>query len=312
MTLRTIAEGLRFPEGPIAMPDGSVLVVEIARRTLTRCWPDGRKEIVAETGGGPNGAAMGPDGKVYICNNGGFDFHVDPKTGHHRTIGQAHDYSGGRIERVDLKTGAVETVFTECGGHPLKGPNDLVFDRSGGLWFTDLGKVRARDMDRGGVYYCRPDTGMIKEAIYPMVMPNGIGLSPDEKTLYVAETEGGRLWSYEIVGEGEVTKQPFPSPNGGRLVACDAGFRRFDSMAVERDGYVCVATLGTGGITVASPATGTVEFHPMPDAYCTNIAFGGPDLRTAFITLSGYGRLVAVDWPRPGLPLNFLNEGANA
>ena len=109
-----------------------------------------------------------------------------------------------------------------------------------------------------------------------------------------------------------MAKQPFPSPNGGRLVACDAGFRRFDSMAVERDGAVCVATLGTGGITVASPATGTFEFHAMPDAYCTNIAFGGPELRTAFITLSGHGLLVAVDWPRPGLPLNFLNVGAHA
>lgn len=312
MTLRTIAQGLQFAEGPVALPDGTVLVVEIGRRTLTRCHPDGRTEIVAETGGGPNGAAMGPDGKVYICNNGGFEFHVDPKTGYHRTIGQAKDYSGGRIERVDLKTGTVEILFTECEGRPLKGPNDLVFDRTGGLWFTDLGKTRERDMDRGGVYFCRPDTGLIREAIFPMVMPNGIGLSPDETTLYVAETEGGRLWAYDIVGEGEVRKHPFPSPNGGRLVACDAGFRRFDSLAVEQGGAICVATLGTGGITVASPATGTFEFHPMPDAYCTNIAFGGPGLRTAFITLGGSGRLVAMEWPRPGLPLNFLNEGANA
>jgi len=69
--LKVIAEGLRFPEGPIAMADGSVLLVEIARGTLSRVR-DGRVEVVADLGGGPNGAAIGPDGACYVCNNGGF------------------------------------------------------------------------------------------------------------------------------------------------------------------------------------------------------------------------------------------------
>src|SRR5260221_8728160 len=69
--IREVTSGLQFPEGPVAMNDGSVLVVEITRGTLTRVRPNGAKEVVAETGGGPNGAAIGPDGKVYICNNGG-------------------------------------------------------------------------------------------------------------------------------------------------------------------------------------------------------------------------------------------------
>jgi gluconolactonase len=72
--LREMTDGLIFPEGPVAMPDGSVVLVEIGRRCLTRVWPDGRKEIVAEPGGGPNGMAIGPDGKAYVCNNGGFEF----------------------------------------------------------------------------------------------------------------------------------------------------------------------------------------------------------------------------------------------
>ncbi len=71
--MREITSGLQFPEGPIAMNDGSVLVVEIKRGALTRVTPDGRKEVVAETSGGPNGAAIGPDGMVYICNNGGLE-----------------------------------------------------------------------------------------------------------------------------------------------------------------------------------------------------------------------------------------------
>ena len=303
---RQIADGLWFPEGPIAMPDGSVLLVEIARGTLTRVQPDGRKDIVAEPGGGPNGAAIGPDGACYICNNGGFSWHVDAQ-GRRRTAGTAADYSGGRIERIDLATGKVERLYDHCNGVKLKGPNDIVFDRAGNMWFTDLGKARERDRDWGGVYFAKADGSLIKEAVFPFLTPNGIGLSPDEKTLYVAETEGGRLWAFDITGEGEVAKLPFPSLNGGRLVTCDGGWRRFDSMAVEADGKVCVATLMTGGITVANPDGGTHEFVPFDDPYTTNICFGGKDLRTAYITLSWEGRLVAMDWPRPGLPLNFLN-----
>ena len=147
MNYRTITDGLLFPEGPIAMPDGTVLVVEIARGTLTRVFPDGRKEIVAATGGGPNGAAIGPDGKCYVCNNGGFKWQVEPN-GNRRSIGQSDDYVSGRIERVDLDTGAVEVLYDSCDGRPLKGPNDIVFDRQGGFWFTDLGKVREREIDR--------------------------------------------------------------------------------------------------------------------------------------------------------------------
>jgi len=115
--ITVIAQGLRFPEGPIAMPDGSVLLVEIERGTLSRVTPDGRVEVVATPGGGPNGAAIGPDGKVYLCNNGGFEWH-ELKTGGKRPGHQPADYSGGRIERVDLKTGQVEVLYT----HGPNGP----------------------------------------------------------------------------------------------------------------------------------------------------------------------------------------------
>src|SRR5574341_1871123 len=112
MEFREIAAGLQFPEGPIAMPDGSVLVVEIRRGTLSRVTPDGKVTVVAHTGGGPNGAAIGPDGKVYICNNGGFEWHdVD---GFAFPGNQPPNYSGGRIQRVDLSSGRIEDVYTHC------------------------------------------------------------------------------------------------------------------------------------------------------------------------------------------------------
>ena len=306
---RTITDGLRFPEGPIAMPDGSIILVEIEAGRLTRVLPDGAKEVVAEPGGGPNGAAMGPDGACYVCNNGGFNWAYDEEPGSIRPVGQADDYVKGRIERIDIETGKVETLYDNCNGNRLSGPNDIVFDRKGNMWFTDLGKARARDLDRGAIYWAKPDGSEIKEVIQPFTTPNGIGLSPDEKTLYVAETEGGRLFAYDIVGDGEVELLPYPkSLNGGRYVTSDTGMRRFDSLAVEDCGNVCVATLFTGGITVASPDGGTAEFVETGDGYTTNICFGGENLQKAYITLSWQGLLVECDWPRPGLALNFLNK----
>jgi gluconolactonase len=82
----------------------------------------------------------------------------------------------------------------------------------------------------------------------------------------------------------------------------------FDSLAVDGAGNICVATLANGGISVIAPDGSKVEHVPMPDMMTTNICFGGKDLRTAYITLSGTGRLVAMEWPRPGLALNFLNK----
>jgi gluconolactonase len=304
-TFREIAKGLRFPEGPVAMADGSVLLVEIERQTLSRVKPDGKVEVVATTGGGPNGAAIGPDGKCYICNNGGFEWHRGPEG--MRPLVQANDYSGGRIERVDLKTGKIEVLYTGMGERKLRGPNDLVFDDQGGFWFTDLGKARAHEMDRGGIWYAKADGSFIKEVIHPVLTPNGIGLSPDGDRLYVAETQTGRVWAWDIVGPGELKRQPFPSPHGGVLVAGLGGYQLLDSLAVDGAGNICVATLMNGGITVISPDGKQVDHIALPDPYVTNICFGGPELRTAFITLSLSGRLIAMDWPRPGAKLNYLN-----
>ena len=72
MAFKEVTSGLRFPEGPVVMADGSVIVVEIQSGDITRVLPDGKKQRVAHVGGGPNGAAIGPDGALYICNNGGF------------------------------------------------------------------------------------------------------------------------------------------------------------------------------------------------------------------------------------------------
>jgi gluconolactonase len=302
--IREIASGLEFPEGPIALADGSVLLVEIKRGTLTRVSPDGRKSVVATTGGGPNGAALGPDGRVYVCNNGGFEWHqIGPLL---LPGNQPADYAGGSIQRVDLASGKVETLYRECGGNPLRGPNDLVFDPTGGFWFTDHGKTRPRDRDRGGLYYATPDGKSVRELVYPLDAPNGVGLSPDGSRVYVAETHTGRVFFWDLAGPGEI--RPHTSPNQGHLLAGLPGLQLLDSLAIDSDGNVCVATLVNGGITVISPDGGKIEHVPMPDPLTTNICFGGKDLRTAFVTLSATGKLVSTPWPRPGLRLAFASD----
>ena len=298
---RVLAKGLKFPEGPVAMPDGSVLVVEIQGQRLMRVLPNGDLKVAAHLGGGPNGAALGPDGCCYVCNNGGFSWRTDD--GFTRPTGESADYTGGCIQRVNLADGKVETLYTHCDGVPLRGPNDIVFDAHGGFWFTDFGKKFADRLLLGGLYYARTDGSFIRRAAFPFMTPNGIGLSPDGKTLYAAETETSRLWSYPVLGPGELQLRPFPSPNGGQLVHGLPGYQRFDSLALEESGNICVATLVRGGISVFSPDGKLIEFHEAPEGYCTNICFGGPKRRTAYITLSGYGQLFEAEWPRPGLRL---------
>ena len=300
--LTEVAYGLGFPEGPVVFPDGSVILVEIAAKCITRIAANGKKTIIAKPGGGPNGLALGPDGHLYLCNSGGF--HFEDRGGKLVPARQADDYSGGRIERVNIDTGKVETLYTHCNGFPIKGPNDLVFDKQGGFYFTDHGKRRPREIDLGGLYYAKTDGSFIAELVQPMIQPNGVGLSPDEKTVYVAETRTGHLWGFGVVSPGVITKSP-PHENGGRHLAGPIGYTSYDSMAVEANGNICVASLVLGGINVIAPDGSFVEFVPMPDEICTNICFGGEDMRTAYITLSSTGRLVSMKWPRPGLKLNF-------
>lgn len=309
--MREICSGLEFPEGPIALDDGSVVLVEIARGTLTRVSADGDVDVVAECGGGPNGAAMGPDGKIYICNNGGFAWrNVE---GMLLPGFQPDDYVGGSIQRVDLDSGEVETVYSEVDGNPLRGPNDIVFDRSGGFYFTDLGKGRAREMDRGGIYYAQPDGSSAVVVAEPLITPNGIGLSPEEDRVYYAETLTGRVHYWELESPGVPKAPPGPQlsssagvPSTHLGIVPDHG--RVDSLAVDSEGNVCVATLGTGAVTAFTPDGRIRAIVPVPgDPMVTNVCFGGPDLRTAYITASAFGRLFAHEWHCPGLPLNFLN-----
>jgi gluconolactonase len=303
--LEQVTSGLSFPEGPVAMPDGSVVLVEMFGQRITRVRPDGTTELVAEVPGGPNGLAIGPDGAGYVCNNGGCFSEV--RLGEMSLPGpfDPDRYIGGRIQRVDLDTGEIADLYTHCDGNPLRAPNDLVFDEHGGFYFTDHGYAEhgARIEHLTGLHYALADGSSIREVAYPVSSPNGIGLSPDGTTLYWAETMHGRVMQRRLTAPGELAPPAMPV---GDCLAGLSGMQYLDSLAVDGDGNVCVATLLNGGITVVSPGGEIVDFVATDDALTTNICFGGPDLTTAFITLSSTGRLVRTTWPRSGAPLHHL------
>jgi len=301
--LTEITSGLEFPEGPIAMPDGSVILVEMFGERITRVATDGTKRTVAEVPGGPNGAAIGPDGALYVCNNGGC---FSPAKLGDLTFPGAFvpdRYRGGRIQRVDLHDGTVTDLYTECDGRPLRAPNDLVMDGHGGFYFTDHG-IRdhaARTSDLTAIYYARADGSAIHEVAFPVEGPNGIGLSPDHETLYWAETHTGRVFQRTVVDAGQLAP---PVPLDPAAVLCGLPGQQFlDSLAVDGEGWVCVATIFNGGVTAISPDGGMIEHHATGDLLTTNVCFGGEDLRTAYVTLSSTGRLVSWTWPRQGLRL---------
>ncbi len=297
-----VTEGLAFPEGPIAMDDGSVVVVEIAAGRLTRVTPDGGKHVVATPGGGPNGAAIGPDGAIYVCNNGGFAW--SQMDGMLIPGNAAADYEIGRIERIDIATGKVDRLYDHCDGRPLSGPNDIVFDKAGGMWFTDLGKHHHRSTDHGGLYYATPDGKSIVCAVYGPHL-NGVGLSPDEKTVYAAVTHERILLAFDITGPGEVVASPLAAVPG-RVVTSWPGKTLLDSLAMEANGNIAQATLvERAGVCSVDPLTGAQEDFAFPDLLTTNIAFGGADMMDAWVCLSTTGKLARCRWPRPGLRLNF-------
>lgn len=294
-----ITNGLQFPEGPVAMPDGSVILTEMFAHRVTRVAPDGTKSTVAEMEGGPNGLALGPDGDLYLCNNGNAFTPIDAGGLIYPGPFDSSRYIGGRIQKINIASGAVTDLYTHCGNIALRAPNDLVFDDNGGFWFTDHGLREERTSDRTGIYYAKADGSFIEEVVFPVDGPNGIGLSPSGDKVYWAETHTGRVFQRTVTSPGVL------APMEASPVLCGLpGYQLFDSLAVDGEGNVCVATLVNGGITVISPAGEVLQHIEVDDRITTNICFGGPEYQTAYITASSTGRLLSMKWPYKGLKLN--------
>ena len=304
--LEIITDNLAFPEGPIACRDGSVLLVEVRGCTLTRVLPSGAQEVVARVNGAPNGAALGPDGAVYVCNNGGLPwtqlpdgawYPADPLTGSMTPAG----FSGGWIERIDLKSGDVRTVVTDCDARPLNAPSDITFDHSGAMWFTDIGKSDADGTKFGAVYRSRIDGSEIGLLARNLLGPNGVALSSDDGRLYVADTPSGRILEWDI-SSGDLP--PNPRVHGATVKGRLPGMFAVDGLAVDAMDRVIVALPQSGALGVIQP-DGGAWLIAMPDPLPTNVCFGGADGRTVFVTLGGHGLLASFRWPCPGADVPF-------
>jgi gluconolactonase len=338
--IEVISSSLEYPEGPIHCHDGSIILVEIKGQRLSKIAPCGTATTIAQLPGGPNGAAVGPNGCVYICNDGGFEWMPIPGVnkdkiiwvGGNQPTGDA--YKGGSLQKIDTSSGEVTTLFTECTerGYPdpsgaaypawnpavdLKGPDDLVFDQAGGIWFSDFGKTRERDRDITGLYYVSPDQKTITQMAYPLNSPNGIALSPDGTRLYFALTYERKVMYFELSGAGKIKRNPASLDGAYLLTAQLEGQAILDSMAVDVEGNLYLATMlpqgntpvVNGGISIISP-DGAVEYQEIaiPDGSIaplpSNICFGGEDMKTAFVTCGGAGYLLKMPSAIAGLRLN--------
>ena len=298
------ARGVRFPEGPVWADDATLVVTEIAAGTLSGVDPaTGLVSVLVSSLPGPNGMARSPKGTdwVWVCDNGGYFTWFD--TGSVLVPGPpASDHRGGSLRHLPLNRGAGEPLVVDrCDGESLVAPNDLVLDANGGVWFTDFGVQHDTEVaGRPGVGYLAPGANEATGVVWGTHQANGVGLSVDGSELYVAETHSGSLWAFDVVGPGRVADGGAPlMGHGGRLVHRAEG-RMFDSLAVDPDGWVCVATIGPGGgVTCVHPSTGEVRHVTAPDDLTTNVCFTPDDggaVRAA-LTLSSIGAVgVIADW----------------
>jgi gluconolactonase len=292
LPMTVVAEGLNFPEGPVVMNDGSVLFVEIPKQAITRLTRDNKLEHVVTVPGGPNGLAIGPDGGLWIANNGG-RFTFAQRGGFNLPGGPPPGFDGGgRIMRYDLKKKTLRTVYDTVGGKKLIAPDDLIFDRHGGLWFTELGVAPGS----GGIYFAA------KGAAEPVLVrggmsgPNGIGLSPDGKLLHISM--GSSIYAFDITGPGKLATTTYPNNGLQGPLHENSGA---DSLKVLANGYVAGCSLSRpGGVTILDPAGKEQQFLGFPDRMTCNLAFGGKDMKDTWVCLSGLGKMVKVRFPYAG------------
>ena len=203
-----------FLEGPSFDRDGNLYVTDIPFGRVFRISPDGNWTLVTEYDGWPNGLKLHKDGRIFIT-----------------------DYKRG-IMQLDPASGAVTPVLTNRRSESFRGTNDLVFDSNGIMYFTDQGQTGTHD-PTGRVYRYNLETEALDLLITNAPSPNGIVLSPDEKTLYVAVTRGNGVWRVPLLKDGGTTKVSI-------FVNLAGGVSGADGMAVDEDGRLFVCDAGNG------------------------------------------------------------------
>jgi gluconolactonase len=285
------ANGLRAPEGPVALGDGTWLIVEggAERGCVTHISKDGLTKRIIKKTGRPNGLAVDSQGAIWVAES---------KT--------------PSLLRLTME-GVSEVVATGCDGEAFLFPNDLCFGPDGALYLTDSGvlieefapnnQIRPDYMTvryDGRVYRVDVKTGHVKKLDTGIKFTNGIAFGPDHK-LYVNETLTGNIYRYESRGGAiDGSRALF-----GNVIRPDAppGWKGPDGMAFSTDGKLYVAVFGQRDVTVLGKDGGVVERIPTGGTLPTNVAFALPGQKRIHITEYELGQIEAVDVPTDGLPL---------
>ncbi|HET9467533.1 MAG TPA: SMP-30/gluconolactonase/LRE family protein [Vicinamibacterales bacterium] len=269
-----IATTVAFTEGPVVDSDGNVYFTELVFQRIMKLTPKGVLTVFREQSNNANGMLIDPQGRLVACE--GADS---------QRMGVVQKFKP-QVTRTDLKTGQIEVLADNYQGKPFVGPNDVTIDSKGRLYFTDL---------TGGAVYRLDGPGHIARilATPDIQRPNGIQISPDDRTLYLIEAnqaQGGArmIRAYDLRPDGTVVNMRvhynfYPGRSG-------------DGMSIDSQGNLYVSagmgqlrgsseTLDTKtGVYVISPKGALLKFIPIAEDYITNNAFGGPDMKTLYVT----------------------------
>lgn len=268
-SVELIREGFTGTEGPLVLPDGSLIFTETVANRITRIGADGSTSTFLDNSNGANGLGFGPSGALYAVQV------LQPRVG------------------IIYPPERARTLAEQFEGAPFGRPNDLVVDRRGNVYFTDSGAAAKPDQPapaRPAVYRIGAD-GALERLASDIERPNGIQLSPDEKVLYVANTAGEHVLAYDIGADGRLgPRRDFARLEGWRKT--DTGTSSgADGLAVDSAGRLYVAS--TAGIQVFSArgeALGIIALPKPPQ----NLAFAGPDKKTLYVVGRGAAYKIAV------------------
>ena len=257
-----------FLEGPSFDREGNLYVVDIPHGRIFRISPSGKFDVVAEYDGEPNGLKIHRDGRIFVA-----------------------DYKNG-LMRLDPASGAVTPMLERRRSERFKGLNDLFFGANGDLYFTDQGETGLHD-PTGRVYRLTPE-GRLDCLVGTVPSPNGLVMDRDEKALFVAATRGNCVWRLPNPWEASSAKV-------GVFVQLSGGPGGPDGLALDDAGNLAVAHFGLGCVWVFTPhGEPLYRVNSCRGRLTTNIAYGGPDRRTMFITESDSGCVLRTEMPVPG------------